>query len=66
VVDSVLVLIYAKTQKTRKLHTLLTEPNDVILGEVEATLIATQQFFALCKLYERTNQDEKLLETWAK
>jgi vacuolar protein sorting-associated protein 3 len=65
-VDTVLVKLYAQFEKTKELLTLLQEPNDVSLSEVEPVLQATGQYNALCLLYKQLGEDLKLLESWAK
>jgi hypothetical protein len=65
-VDTVLVKLYAQFGKTKDLLTLLQEPNDVSLLEVEPVLQETRQYNALCMLYKRLGDDLKLLESWAK
>jgi hypothetical protein len=64
-VDTVLTKIYAKTQKTGELHALIGEGSDIVLHEVEPVLLACEQYTALCRLYERENETEKLLNAWA-
>jgi hypothetical protein len=65
-VDTALANIYAKTQQTGYLNALIREPNDIVLSEVEENLIATEQYLPLCALYERSAQEDKLLDAWAK
>jgi hypothetical protein len=65
-VDTVLAKIYAKNQKTKELHALIGEPNDIPVAEVEPVLLETAQYTALCRLYEREGNFDKLLEAWAR
>jgi len=65
VVDTVLVKLYAESQKTQELYTLIQEPNQVVLLEVEPVLKSRGQYKALCMLYEQQGEDLKLLELWA-
>lgn len=65
-VDTVLIKLYAQFEKTKELLTLLQEPNDVSLPEVESVLQAKGQYSALCLLYKQLGEDVKLLESWAK
>ena len=65
-VDTVLVKLYARFQKTKEILTLLQEPNDVSISEVEPVLMAAGQYNALCLLYKQRADDVKLLESWAK
>jgi len=65
-VDTVLVKLYARSEKTKELLTLLQEPHDVSVSEVEHILQATGQYNALCLLYRQRGDDVKLLESWAK
>ena len=66
VVDTVLVKILAESEETEELYTLINGPNDVLLSEVEQPLTKNGQYNALCKLYAKANEDEKLLEAWSK
>lgn len=65
-VDTVLVKLLAKTEKTAELYTLLGEDNAVELSEVEETMRRGGQYNALCMLYRQHKEDIKLLETWSK
>jgi hypothetical protein len=65
-VDTVLAKIYAKNHKAKELHTLIGEPNDILFSELEPVLLQSGQYAALCRLYEREGNIDKLLDTWAK
>ncbi|KAF9073468.1 hypothetical protein BDP27DRAFT_1445084 [Rhodocollybia butyracea] len=66
VVDTVLVKLFAKSEKTKDLYALLHETHHVVLSEVESVLVETGQYNALSVLYQHSGEDEKLLEVWAK
>ena len=65
-IDTVLAKLYAEFEKTKDLYTLLQEPNDIAVSEVEPLLQRTGQYNALCILYRQRGDDLKLLDTWAK
>lgn len=66
VVDTVLAILFARTEKTSELYALLQEDNRVVVSEIEQVLKTTGQYNALCILYQQHHEDTKLLETWAK
>ncbi|KIK62992.1 hypothetical protein GYMLUDRAFT_163867 [Collybiopsis luxurians FD-317 M1] len=74
VVDTILVKLFAKSEKTQDLYVLLSEAHNVIISEVEPVLIKNGQYNALCLLYKQAGDllykqaevDEKLLDIWAK
>ena len=66
VVDTVLVKILAESEQTTELYTLIDEVNDIVLSEVIEPLQKNGQYNALCKLYERHGEEERLLEAWSK
>ncbi|KAJ7285781.1 hypothetical protein C8J57DRAFT_1285778 [Mycena rebaudengoi] len=66
VVDTVLAKIYAKAEKTNELYTLIQEPNDIVLSEIEPVLKQSGQYNALCMLYRQVGDDENLLQVWSK
>ncbi|KAF5369852.1 hypothetical protein D9758_001393 [Tetrapyrgos nigripes] len=66
VVDTVLVKLFAQSEKTKELYALLQEPHDVVLAEIEPVLQKNGQYNALCMLYKQSGEDDKLLEAWAK
>jgi hypothetical protein len=66
VVDTVLVKLFAKSEKTKDLYALLHEAHHVVLSEVESVLVETGQYNALSVLYQQSGEDEKLLDVWAK
>ncbi|KAJ3777136.1 hypothetical protein FB446DRAFT_718785 [Lentinula raphanica] len=66
VVDTVLVKLFAKSEKTRDLYALVHEPHHIVIPEVEPVLIKNGQYNALCELFQQAGDHEKLLEVWAK
>ncbi|KAJ3761020.1 hypothetical protein EV360DRAFT_38625 [Lentinula raphanica] len=66
VVDTVLVKLFAKSEKTRDLYALVHEPHHIVIPEVEPVLIKNGQYNALCELLQQAGDHEKLLEVWAK
>ncbi|TFK38259.1 hypothetical protein BDQ12DRAFT_735823 [Crucibulum laeve] len=66
VTDTVLAKLYALHEKTTDLYALLNSPHSIIISEVEAAFRKAGQYNALCILYRQTNNDTKLLDTWAK
>ncbi|KAL0068079.1 hypothetical protein AAF712_004739 [Marasmius tenuissimus] len=66
VVDTVLVKLFAQSEKTSDLYTLLNEAHNVVLQEVELVLQNCGQYNALCTLYKQLGEDERLLNAWSK
>ncbi|KAK1226203.1 hypothetical protein PQX77_010785 [Marasmius sp. AFHP31] len=66
VVDTVLVKLFAQSEKTSDLYTLLNEAHNVVLQEVESVLQKCGQYNALCTLYKQLGEDERLLNAWSK
>lgn len=66
VVDTVLVKIFAESEKTAELYTIVDEPNDIVISEVEDCLEKNGQYNALCKLYTKCGDEEKLLMSLSK
>lgn len=66
VVDTVLVKIFAESEKTADLNTLIDESSDIILSDVESTLVSSGLYSALCKLYQKRGDEGRLLEAWSK
>ncbi|THH03162.1 hypothetical protein EW145_g6477 [Phellinidium pouzarii] len=66
VVDTVLAKILAENDKTSELYTLIDEPNNIAISEIEVSFEKNGQYNALCKLYIKCGDEEKLLETWSK
>ena len=64
--DTVYAKLLARGEKTARLYTLIEEPNDIILEEVESEFLSQGQYNALCKLYERAGAVEKQLDLWSK
>lgn len=58
--------ILAETEQTAELYTLVEEPNDIVIDEVEESFQKNGQYNALCKLYMRASDEEKLLDAWSK
>ncbi|KIP07261.1 hypothetical protein PHLGIDRAFT_118311, partial [Phlebiopsis gigantea 11061_1 CR5-6] len=65
-VDTVLARLYAESGETAELLALVEGPNDVVLGELEPTLVRGAHFDALCRLYRAHGQDARLLDVWSK
>ena len=53
-------------EKLPDLNALIDQPNSVVLSEVEPDLIKTRQIGVLCRLYQKSGDDPKLLETWSR
>lgn len=66
VIDTVLVKILAESEDTADLYSLIDGPSEIVLTEVEETLAKNGQYNALCKLYARAGDEDKLLEAWSK
>ncbi|KAJ4477248.1 hypothetical protein J3R30DRAFT_3670498 [Lentinula aciculospora] len=66
VVDTVLVKLFARSEKTKDLYALLHEPHHIVLPEVESILIKNGQYNALCELFQQIGNHDKLLDIWAK
>jgi hypothetical protein len=64
-VDTVLAKLYAKSQKTKELHALLSEPHAVLLADAAPVLLECAQYAALVRLYERAGATDGLLDAWA-
>jgi hypothetical protein len=64
-VDTVLVELYAHFDKTQELRELLSEPNEIVLSEVESILLNTGNVSSLCNLYKQRNEEKKLLDIYA-
>lgn len=64
--DTVLAKILAEEGKTADLYTLLQEPNQVVLREIEPVLKRTGKYEALCIIYKSRGDNNKLLDAWAK
>ncbi|KZT07025.1 uncharacterized protein LAESUDRAFT_652182 [Laetiporus sulphureus 93-53] len=65
-VDTVLAELFIVHDVSPELHVLISQPNAIVLSEVEPLLVQHRQFAALCSLYQQQEQDDKLLEAWAK
>ncbi|KLO19340.1 hypothetical protein SCHPADRAFT_935413 [Schizopora paradoxa] len=67
VVDTVLVKLLADADDTTsELQTLIDEPNDIVLNEVEEPLRKNGHYNALVKLYQKAGDTAKLLDAWSK
>ncbi|KAG7094946.1 hypothetical protein E1B28_005747 [Marasmius oreades] len=66
IVDTVLVKLFALSEKTQDLYALLNEAHNVIISEVEPVLQKNGQYNALCMLYKQHGDDDKLLNAWSK
>ncbi len=49
-----------------ELHTMIDEPNDIVLDEVEEPLRSNGHYSALAKLYQKVGDISKLLDVWSK
>ncbi|KAF4618694.1 hypothetical protein D9613_009798 [Agrocybe pediades] len=65
-IDTVLVKLYAEFERTQDLYGLLSEPNDVLVDEVEPILQNLGQYNALCMLLKQRGEDLKILDILAK
>ncbi|TFY60724.1 hypothetical protein EVJ58_g4965 [Rhodofomes roseus] len=65
-VDTVLAKLCVAHSKPTDLRTLLSEPNHIVLTELEPVFIDARQFDALCRLYWQYGQEQKLISAWAK
>lgn len=65
VVDTVLAKLYARFTRHQDLNTLLSEPNDVVLSEIESSLRALNLISPLINLYKRHGEEDKLIELYA-
>ncbi|KAI0064243.1 hypothetical protein BV25DRAFT_1823215 [Artomyces pyxidatus] len=66
IVDTVLAKLFARAEKTTDLYALLSESNDLVVAELEPVFQTTGQYNALCMIYQKRGDDEKLLEVWSK
>lgn len=66
VIDTVLVKILAESEDTADLYSLIDGPSEIVLTEVEEPLAKNGQYNALCKLYARAGDEDKLLKAWSK
>ncbi|KAF7323021.1 hypothetical protein HMN09_00081900 [Mycena chlorophos] len=66
IVDTVLAKLYAQSEKTNDLYTLIQEPHAIALSEVEDVFKKNGQYNALCMLYQQVGDEEKLLDVWSK
>ena len=58
--------LFAEFDKKTELYSLLKEPNDVSVTEVEPILRQKRQYDVLCLLYKQKGDETKLLETLAR
>ncbi|EMD32317.1 hypothetical protein CERSUDRAFT_119016 [Gelatoporia subvermispora B] len=66
-VDTVLAKLYAESDdKANDMRTLLSEPNEISLPEVEPVFRRSRRYQALCELYHQRGEDNKLLEAWSR
>ena len=66
IIDTVLVKLMAESEDTQELYSLLESSEDIVVEEVEETLIRTGQYNALLKLYQKRNDVGKLLDIMSK
>ncbi|OCH89286.1 hypothetical protein OBBRIDRAFT_794404 [Obba rivulosa] len=66
-VDTVLAKLYAESDdKSGDLRSLLSEPNEIYLPEIEPVFRRFRRYSALCELYRQRGEDNKLLEAWSR
>lgn len=65
-VDVALTKIYVKADEKTELLTLLREPNDVGLPDLESVLVKAKWFGVLCEVYQQRSDDGKLLDAWSR
>ena len=65
-IDTVLVKLLAESQDTEALHSLIESSEDIVVDEIEETLIDTRQYNALVKICRKRSDEGKLLEIWSK
>lgn len=65
-VDTVLCRLYCEAGEKTELLTLVINQNSVVVEDVESLLVQTKNYDALCTLYQRRQDDVKLLEIWSK
>lgn len=61
-----LAKLYTQSGDTTDLLALLDGPNDVVLPELEPSLISARRFDALCRLYKHRAEHAKLLLAWSR
>jgi Vacuolar sorting protein 39 domain 1 len=66
IIDTVLVKLLAESEDTQELHSLLDSSENIVIEEVEETLIRTRHYTALVKMYQKRNNAIKLLDLWSK
>ncbi|KIJ36750.1 hypothetical protein M422DRAFT_178931 [Sphaerobolus stellatus SS14] len=66
IIDTVQAKIFAETEETQELYSLIDSQEHIIVDEVEETLIRNGQYNALLRLHAKRSNKEKLLEIWSK
>ncbi|KAF8499515.1 hypothetical protein JB92DRAFT_3099258 [Gautieria morchelliformis] len=66
VIDTVMVKLLAESEDTQELYSLLDSSEDIVVEEVEETLVRTGQYHALVKIYRKRNETGKLLNVLSK
>ena len=61
-----MVKLLAEREETQELYSLLDSSEDIVIEEVEETLIRTGQYNALVKICQKRNEVGKLLDIWSK
>jgi vacuolar protein sorting-associated protein 3 len=64
--DTVLAKLLAQSKLPDELYALLQEPNDVVLSEIEPVLLQNRLYRALCMIYQKHGEDDRLLDVWSK
>ncbi|KDQ52181.1 hypothetical protein JAAARDRAFT_40532 [Jaapia argillacea MUCL 33604] len=66
VVDTALGKLFALQDRRSELQSLVEEQNDVVLSEIEDTLIKSKNYSALCRLFSQRGEEAKLLNAWSR
>jgi vacuolar protein sorting-associated protein 3 len=61
-----MVKLLAESEDTQELYSLLDSSEDIVVEEVEETLIRTGQYHALVKIYRKRNEVGRLLNVLSK
>ena len=66
VVDTVLAKLHVSLGKLPELHALIDQPNSLDISEIEPELVKSRNISVLCKLYQKSRDDAKLLDIWSR
>ena len=61
-----LARLLAEKEQTEDLLSLVKESRAILLSDLESTLTRYGQYLALCTLYDKAGEEEKLIETWSR